>query len=171
MSVPFVSFSVKIYCCEKRLVRVSVCVCVWKRAGGRRGDKETKLESALLFPFNRYISLSLSLTHTHTHARARARAHVNSQKRRFLVWLDRLDFLNLSAYHRAFRTGVQVRHPSLRTFLRHLKDMQSNSENQMEAAENGEAPPRRRRKWRLLEARLLNLRNQYNAGVRNLDNF
>ena len=63
---------------------------------------------------------------------------------------------------------VRARHPSLWTFLRHLKDLQQDTENQLTAAERGAAPPRRRLKWRNLEERLQRLRDQYEAGVRNL---
>ena len=43
---------------------------------------------------------------------------------------------------------VQVRHPSLWLFIRHLKDRQPLTEESM--AESGDAPPRRRRKCPLL---------------------
>ncbi|KAL8594311.1 hypothetical protein ACOMHN_001013 [Nucella lapillus] len=52
----------------------------------------------------------------------------------------------VEAYHRAFGETVQVRHPSLWTYIWHLKDQQARAEQQMTAAAKGEAPPSRRRK-------------------------
>ncbi|KAL8614876.1 hypothetical protein ACOMHN_042834 [Nucella lapillus] len=75
------------------------------------------------------------------------------------------------AYHRAFGETVQVRHPSLLTYIWHLKDQQARAEQQMTAAANGEAPPSRRRKWRQLEQRIVRLKNQFINGNRNLEEY
>ncbi|KAL8570372.1 hypothetical protein ACOMHN_035790 [Nucella lapillus] len=70
------------------------------------------------------------------------------------------------SFHRAFNDAVQIRHPPLWSFLRHLKDHQT-----VTRARRGEAPPRRRRKWRLLEERLVALKRQYNHGDRDLNEY
>ncbi|KAL8585512.1 hypothetical protein ACOMHN_051397 [Nucella lapillus] len=61
------------------------------------------------------------------------------------------------AYHRALGDVIHVRHPSLWSFLRVLKDRQAVAEQQLAAARRGQAPPTRRRKWRVLEANLIRL--------------
>ncbi|KAL8614348.1 hypothetical protein ACOMHN_007686 [Nucella lapillus] len=77
----------------------------------------------------------------------------------------------VEAYHRAFGETVQVRHPSLWTYIWHLKDQQARAEQQMTAAANGEAPPSRRRKWRQLEQRIVRLKNQLFNGNRHLKEY
>ncbi|CAL8236685.1 unnamed protein product [Arctogadus glacialis] len=74
-------------------------------------------------------------------------------------------------YHRTLNDAVQVRHPSLWMFLRHLKDQQQLAEEKLERADRGDPPPTRRRKWRELEARLQRLREHYIAGRRDLASF
>ena len=66
---------------------------------------------------------------------------------------------------------VQVCHPSLWLFIRHLKDRQTLTEETIMLAERGDAPPRRRRKWRILETSLVRLKAQYNGGNRNIESF
>ena len=75
------------------------------------------------------------------------------------------------AFHRAFNDAVQIRHPPLWSFLRHLKDHQTVTEETVTRARRGEAPPRRRRKWRLLEERLVALKRQYNHGDQDLNQY
>jgi hypothetical protein len=41
----------------------------------------------------------------------------------------------------------------------------------MDAANRGDAPPARRRKWRDLERRLIRLEQEYRNGVRNLEEY
>ncbi|KAL8572221.1 hypothetical protein ACOMHN_049397 [Nucella lapillus] len=77
----------------------------------------------------------------------------------------------VEAYHRAFCETVQVRHPSLWTYIWHLKDQQARAEEQMTAAANGEAPLSRRHKWRQLEQRIVRLKNQFINGNRNLEEY
>ena len=56
---------------------------------------------------------------------------------------------------------VSVRHPSLWTFIRCLKDQKSSLETSIDAVNRGDAAPKRKRKWRNLEARLLRLKEEY----------
>ncbi|KAL8614343.1 hypothetical protein ACOMHN_007681 [Nucella lapillus] len=77
--------------------------------------------------------------------------------------------LNRSTVHSTMRSK-SVTHPCW-TFLRHLKDHQTVSEETVTRARRGEAPPRRRRKWRLLEERLVALKRQYNHGDRDLNEY
>ena len=64
-----------------------------------------------------------------------------------------------------------MKHPSLWTFIRCLKDRQAVAETALDAAGHGEAPPSRRKKWRKLEAKLLRLKRQYNSGDRDLESY
>ncbi|XP_064648761.1 uncharacterized protein LOC135500972 [Lineus longissimus] len=78
---------------------------------------------------------------------------------------------NLESYHRVLNDTVVVKHPSLWTFIRHLRDIQANVESSINSADLGDAPPPRRRKWRQLEARLQRLKDQYVNGERDLDSY
>ena len=64
---------------------------------------------------------------------------------------------------------VAVRHPSLWTFIRHLKDQQSFLENSVEAVDRGDPVPKRRKKWRDLQDRMVTLKTEYINGTRNSD--
>ncbi|KAL8614056.1 hypothetical protein ACOMHN_026273 [Nucella lapillus] len=78
---------------------------------------------------------------------------------------------HVEAYHRALGDVIHVRHPSLWSFLRVLKDRQAVAEQQLAAARRGQAPPTRRRKWRVLEANLIRLKNAFRNGDRNLQEY
>ncbi|KAL8567091.1 hypothetical protein ACOMHN_027518 [Nucella lapillus] len=79
-------------------------------------------------------------------------------------------YLNLT-YHHSLNQLVGVRHPNLWHFIRKLKDSQAESETKLTAAEQGDAPRQRRRKWRILAARICRLKQQYTNGARNLDSY
>ena len=66
---------------------------------------------------------------------------------------------------------VSVRHPSLWTFIRCLKDQKSSLETSIDAVNRGDAAPKRNRKWRNLEARLLRQKEEYVNGIRNLEDY
>lgn len=104
-----------------------------------------------------YVQAFRTVSFTHTHTKFRLLVFTSS----YVV----------SAYHHAFGETVQVRHPSLWTYIWHLKNQQARAEQQMTAAANGEAPPTRRRKWRQLEQRIVRLKNQYINGNRNLEEY
>jgi hypothetical protein len=53
--------------------------------------------------------------------------------------------------------------------LTRLKDQQSSLETSIDAVNRGDAAPKRNRKWRNLEARLLRLKEEYVNGIRNLE--
>ena len=72
-------------------------------------------------------------------------------------------------FHRTMNDTVQVRHPSLWLFIRHLKDRQTLTEESIMLAERGDA--RRRRKWRILESTLARLKAQYNDGDRDIESY
>ena len=78
-------------------------------------------------------------------------------------------FYLFSAFHREWNARVEVRHPSLWHFMRKLKDQQVVSARALEAAQRGDPPARRRRKWRILEARIQRVRQQYADGHRTLE--
>lgn len=70
-----------------------------------------------------------------------------------------------------WNNAVAVRHPSLWTFIRCLKDQQATLENTVEATDNGEPAPKRKKKWRDLAERITRLQQDYDQGVRNLDQY
>uniref|UniRef100_A0AAV2J7G9 MULE transposase domain-containing protein n=1 Tax=Knipowitschia caucasica TaxID=637954 RepID=A0AAV2J7G9_KNICA len=61
---------------------------------------------------------------------------------------------HVESYHKTLNDTIGVRHPSLWTFIRCLKDRQTVVEQTIDGAERGELAPARRRKWRVLEERL-----------------
>ncbi|KAL8623468.1 hypothetical protein ACOMHN_061981 [Nucella lapillus] len=85
--------------------------------------------------------------------------------------MDQRTNSHVESFHRVFNDAVQIRHPPLWSFLRHLKDHQTVTEETVTRARRGEAPPRRRRKWRLLEEHLVALKRQYNHGDRDLKEY
>ncbi|KAL8601833.1 hypothetical protein ACOMHN_020568 [Nucella lapillus] len=58
---------------------------------------------------------------------------------------------SVESFHRGLNAAVNVRHPNLWMFLRILKDTEGEAMETAVRAEAGEAPPRRKRKWRILE--------------------
>ncbi|KAL8619809.1 hypothetical protein ACOMHN_025895 [Nucella lapillus] len=78
---------------------------------------------------------------------------------------------SVESYHHSLNQLVGVRHPNLWHFIRKLKDCQAESETKLTAAEQGDAPRQRRRKWRILAARICHLKQQYTNGARNLDSY
>ena len=89
--------------------------------------------------------------------------------RRFCFYYFNSFIFLLTDYHRIWNNAVAVRHPSLWTFIRCMKDQQSSLENSVEAVDNGESAPKRRTKWQNWEDRLQTLETEYNNGTRNLD--
>jgi hypothetical protein len=74
-------------------------------------------------------------------------------------------------FYNRWNNSFNRRHPSIWLFLRKLKDEQTVTEIAVAAARNGYAPPVRKRKWRNFEARLQALKDQYNTGARNVDQY
>ncbi len=64
-----------------------------------------------------------------------------------------------------------MRHPSLWTFITHIKNEQERVDRQAAEAERGDPRPRRRRRWLQLEQRITHIREQYAQGVRTLTQF
>ena len=64
-----------------------------------------------------------------------------------------------------------VRHSSLWNFIQIIKGFQVAKENYVRDMENGGAPPRRRRKWCVLERRINTSKEQYRNGKRNADQY
>ncbi|KAL8623791.1 hypothetical protein ACOMHN_054097 [Nucella lapillus] len=78
---------------------------------------------------------------------------------------------HVEAFHRRLNDAVQVRHPTLWMFIRLLKDNQTLTEDNMSRADRGDAAPRRRRKWRQLDERLTQLKQEFHDGDRDLDAY
>ena len=67
--------------------------------------------------------------------------------------------------------AVTVRHPSIWSFIRVLKDHQKLNEVTIQSIRNGDEAPIRRRKWRRLEQRINEKKSQYNSGEINIDQY
>lgn len=80
----------------------------------------------------------------------------------------RVDF---TAFNNRWNISFDRRHPSLWIFVRKLKDEQRLTEIAAAAARTGQAPPKRRLKWRRFEAKLLRLKIQYNTGNRTANQY
>ena len=78
---------------------------------------------------------------------------------------------NIESFHKQFNLMVEVRHPSLWVFIRKLKDMQLSTKRTTINAMNGRDPPARQRKWKLLENKLVQLKQDYLNGNRTIDSF
>ena len=78
---------------------------------------------------------------------------------------------HVESFSHKWSNAVGVRHPSLWTFIRVLKDVQAEHEVKVAGMWNGVPPPQRRLKWRRLEQRIIDLKNQYQNGARNLDEY
>ncbi|KAL8615732.1 hypothetical protein ACOMHN_007485 [Nucella lapillus] len=78
---------------------------------------------------------------------------------------------NAESFHRSWNNRVSVRHPNLWIFVRHLKDLQASTESGILSMGRGGHPTRRQRRWRLLEGRLLALKEEYRHGVRDVDSY
>lgn len=77
----------------------------------------------------------------------------------------------VESYHNRWNRAVGVRHPSLWHFIRTMKDQQAVTNVKIRAVVNGEDPPRRRRKWRILENRINLLKERYNNGELNVNRY
>ncbi|CAB4035710.1 Hypothetical predicted protein, partial [Paramuricea clavata] len=74
-------------------------------------------------------------------------------------------------FHRAWNYRVQVRHPNLWIFIRHLKDLQAQTNQGIRSMDNGGQPTRRRRRWQRLENQLQRLKTDYINGVRDVQRY
>ncbi|VDI66869.1 Hypothetical predicted protein [Mytilus galloprovincialis] len=54
--------------------------------------------------------------------------------------------LQSPGFHRQWNTSVAVRHPSLWTFIRCMKDQQGSAETSIDAANRGDNPPKKKEK-------------------------
>ena len=79
--------------------------------------------------------------------------------------------LVLSGYHNAWNQRVQVSHPCLWVFIRHLKDAQTQVDTAVDAAQNGERGPPQSRKWRLHCKKIKRLQQRYSAGAMTLARY
>lgn len=56
-------------------------------------------------------------------------------------------------------------------FLRKLIDEETNCRNTLKAQEQGEAPPKRQRRYRVLEKKIRGLKRDYRAGRRTVSQY
>ena len=78
---------------------------------------------------------------------------------------------HVESYHRRWNQAVYVRHPSIWSFIRVLKDQQSLNEVTVRNIRSGDQPPLRRRKWRRLEQRINENKIDCNNGQINLSQY
>ena len=79
--------------------------------------------------------------------------------------------IRFSGYHSCWNQRIGVRHLSLWTFIRHMKDAQSELEVAFDAIANGADPHKSRLKWRRMEARIKQLKREYHNGQRRLKSY
>lgn len=79
--------------------------------------------------------------------------------------------LNCSGFHGHWNARVAVKHPSLWTFIRHLKDSQTVTEVAIDNARAGRSPPLQRKKWRRRNLQLKKLRQRYLNGRISLSRY
>lgn len=70
-----------------------------------------------------------------------------------------------------WNNAIGVRHPSIWTFIRKLKDEQALHETRVQHMNDGVRPPLRRLKWRRLENRITTLTEQFRNGHRNINDY
>ena len=61
---------------------------------------------------------------------------------------------HVESFYRRWNQAVGVRHPSLWSFIRILKDQYAANQVKIVSIRNGDNPPLRHRKWRQLELRI-----------------
>jgi hypothetical protein len=76
-----------------------------------------------------------------------------------------------AGFHNRWNRTVAVRHPNLWIFVRKLKDEERQCRRAIHVAERGDAPPTRKRSFRLLQRRIERLQDSYNNGRRNLNGY
>ena len=79
----------------------------------------------------------------------------------------------VESFYASWNESVSRPHPSLWLFIRKLKDRQKSTEVslRLRAATQGELAPLRKRKWRRLEQRIINLKQDYQNGDRDIQSY
>lgn len=77
----------------------------------------------------------------------------------------------VSAYHNRLGHVVGRTRPSLWILIRHLKDEEVAALTSARQARHGHPPPARRRKYRVLEERIVRLKDDYNVGRLSLRDY
>lgn len=78
---------------------------------------------------------------------------------------------HVESYHRRWNQAVGVRHPSIWSFIRVVKDQENINRVTMQSIRNGEDPPTRRPKWRRLENQIQARKREYNDGDINIRQY
>ena len=81
------------------------------------------------------------------------------------------NYYNVLGFHHKWNSTLGRYHPSIWYFIRALKDEQKITEISIQAARRGDPLPKRRLKWRRLEARIVRLKEEYNNGAINVDDY
>ena len=74
-------------------------------------------------------------------------------------------------YHNRWNGVVGVRHPNIWIFLRKLIDEETHCRHTLRAVERGEAPPKRQRRYRILQKKIHRLKREYQSGRKNLSRY
>ena len=78
---------------------------------------------------------------------------------------------DLPGFHNRWNRSVGVQHPSIWIFIRKLKDEEHFCNVKIHAAERGDNPPSRKRRFRQLQERLSRLKQDYVAGIRSVNQY
>ena len=76
-----------------------------------------------------------------------------------------------AGFHNRWNVRVGVRHPNLWVFCRKMKDEERCIQRVINAADRGDAPPTRKRRYRRLQERIARLKAEYVAGTRDLSSY
>lgn len=79
--------------------------------------------------------------------------------------------LGTLGFHNRWNKAVGIRHPNLWIFLRKVKDEEKNGRLVLRSMERGDAPPKRKRQYRLLQKRIKRLQKDYRTGRRSLKSY
>lgn len=77
----------------------------------------------------------------------------------------------LLGFHNRWNRAIGVRHPNLWIFIRQLKDEQRRCQRIVRDANRGHPPPKRKRRFRLLQERLTRLKTSYRNGNNTLEEY
>ena len=71
----------------------------------------------------------------------------------------------VESFNKEMNSAIGTRHPNLWNFVAHVKNFEEDSRMAIRDAQQGKMPPGRKRKWRAMEAMVINLKDQYMTGT------
>jgi hypothetical protein len=88
-----------------------------------------------------------------------------------LLFTYMLLFREYIGFHNRWNKAVGICHPNVWIFLRKVKDEEKNCRLVLRSVQRGDAPPKRKRKFRLMDKRLKRLKKDYRTGRRSLKKY